>query len=152
MGLVLYVFLHTLPWGYGLLLIPPGIALLMLFSRNKLQVVYDGGCGMCNQAAAVLSALDWSRQLQFHDLSKWQEVHTAFPQLDQAACIRDMHSIEANGRIDAGYASYQRIAWRLPLLWPFAWLLYLPPVPQIGRRIYRHVADGRQSTSCGLPS
>lgn len=152
MSLVLYVLLHTLPWGYGLLLIPPSIAFVLLFSRRKLEIIYDGGCGMCSHAAAVIAGLDWSQQIRFHDLTEWQAVAKAFPHLDQAACILDMHSIEHGGRTDVGYASYQRIAWRLPLIMPFAWLLYLPPVPQIGRRIYRRVADGRQSTSCGLSS
>ncbi|MHC5063138.1 MAG: thiol-disulfide oxidoreductase DCC family protein, partial [Planctomycetota bacterium] len=141
-----------LPWWIWLLAVPPLLSfLLMLRQANPLHVVYDGGCGMCSHATAVMDGLDWAGQLQLHNLHAWPEVEKRFPHLEQAACIRDMHAVHEGERTrtDVGYDAYPRIAWRLPLCAPFAWLLYVPPVPQVGRKVYRRVADGRQ-TMCRI--
>lgn len=41
------------------------------------------------------------------------------------------------------------IAWRLPLVAPLAWILYLPGITHLGRRVYRHIADNRVRQGCG---
>ncbi len=61
--------------------------------------------------------------------------------------MTDMHAAErisdGGWSITQGYAAYQRIAWRVPLLWLTLPLIYLPPVVSIGRSSYRRVADSR---------
>src|SRR5690606_5766163 len=51
-------------------------------------------------------------------------------------------------RVTKGYEAYQRIAWRVPVLWLTLPFVYLPPIAAIGRRVYRHVADTR---ACSVP-
>lgn len=150
MALVLYVVSLYVP------LLAAALALFLLtwvllarLPRARLSVVFDGACGLCRRAAATLDGLDFARVLDFHDLRNWEATSAAFPQLDREACIRDMHTVSRRGEARAGYAAYQALAWRLPLTLPFAWILYLPPVAAVGRRVYRRVADRREIVGCG---
>ena len=149
-ALVLYVFSLYFPWWSTVFLVPFAAALVVLFwPKTEVAVVYDGACGMCRRALAVLKALDWKNAIEPVDLRNWSEVSARFPQLDEQACIRDMHAIAHSGHTGAGFAAYQVIAWRLPLVTPLAWLMYLPGITHLGRRVYRHVADNRVRQGCG---
>jgi predicted DCC family thiol-disulfide oxidoreductase YuxK len=147
---VLYVFSFYFPAWTIVFLVPPLAALVILFwPRSRISVVYDGSCGMCKRAVAVLKVFDWTNTLDIMNLRDWSAVAARFPQLEETACIRDMHAVDLDGTTHAGYDAYQAIAWRLPLFAPFAWLMYLPPLPGLGRKLYRRVADNRVIHGCG---
>lgn len=110
------------------------------------HVLYDGGCGMCKRTIRLLPWFDWMRLTIKRDITRdWDALKSQFPTLDADACMRDMHVIMANGRIDPGYDGYRSLAWILPPLWPILPLLYLPPVRWLGWKIYRRVADNRRA-------
>jgi predicted DCC family thiol-disulfide oxidoreductase YuxK len=55
-----------------------------------------------------------------------------------------MHVLSADGRrVYHGFAALRWLAWRLPLLWPVAPLLYVPGVAGLGQRLYLWVARNR---------
>jgi predicted DCC family thiol-disulfide oxidoreductase YuxK len=147
---VLYVFSLYFPLWTVVFLVPPIAALVIFLSSGlKVTVVFDGSCGMCKRSLAIVKALDWTNALDTMNLRDWDSVSSCFPQLDEEACTRDMHSVDVTGTARAGFHAYQTIAWRLPLAAPLAWLLYIPPIPRIGHALYRRVADGRITGGCG---
>lgn len=150
-GLVYGAYRIAPLWG-GAALVLVGLAVAPFVSRGpRLAVVYDGGCDMCRRALARLVSIDWADRIEALSVTEWESVASRFPELDERACMRDMHAIDGAGRSHPGYGAYQKIAWRLPLLAPFAWLMYVPPIPQIGRRVYRRVADNRLRDRCEGP-
>jgi hypothetical protein len=55
-----------------------------------------------------------------------------------------MHVLTPDGRrVYHGFAALRWLAWRLPLLWPLAPLLYLPGIPSLGQRLYLWIARNR---------
>jgi predicted DCC family thiol-disulfide oxidoreductase YuxK len=134
----LFCYLFWLPWDR-----------IRIRATADLAVLFDGGCGLCRSTANVLRRLDLLGKLQLLDITDWPVISRRFPTLDRQRAIDDMHAMTANGRIETGFDAYRLIAWRLPLLWPIAPLLYVPGVPQVGRRVYRYVAANR-ATSCRL--
>ena len=132
-----------------LVLAPP--ALTLAFARApslRLAVLYDGHCGMCMRWVAVMNALDWARRLDARSLRDAASVATRFPSLDPRELERDLHVVDARGGVRRGYSAYRWIAWRLPLLAPLAFLLYVPGIKRLGDRVYRRIADGRR-VDCG---
>jgi predicted DCC family thiol-disulfide oxidoreductase YuxK len=120
--------------------------------RSDMTVFFDGACGLCRPTIAVLRRLDLRGRVEFVDVTRdWPAVHDRFPTLSQAACLTEMHGIDRRGRLFAGFDTYRALARLLPLGWIALPFLYLPPVPSIGRRVYRAVADRRHTTSCALP-
>lgn len=146
---VVWVFVARFDHAFEWAVVPLAAAIVIaLLPRTKLDVIYDGGCGICRTTMAVLESFDWSRRLVPVDLHRWEEVRAKHPGLDREACVRDMHAVTADGKVLVGYDAYRAIAARLPLTFWFAPIMALPGVSHVGRRIYRHVADNRATTSC----
>lgn len=120
---------------------------------QPIAVLYDGNCKMCRRTMSLLLALDWLKQLQpVNAFDRERFTAMGLGHLEDDALMRDMHAGERTRdrewHITKGFDAYQRIAWRVPLLWPSLLVIYLPPVAALGRRIYRHVADTR---ACSVP-
>ena len=125
---------------------------LMKIEKKYYIVFYDGSCGLCRKAMAVIRRLDWRRRVKIYDvLADWPEIHARFPSLDQQACLQNMHLSNPQGKIVLGFKAYRELAWALPLTWLIAPFLYLPLVPYLGERIYRKIASGRHRGVCPLP-
>jgi predicted DCC family thiol-disulfide oxidoreductase YuxK len=121
--------------------------------RPNVHVMYDGACGICRPTVAVLRRLDLFHRVTFMDaVNEWPAIHSRFPSLDAARCLNDMHVVAAGGRVFVGYDGYRALARVLPLGWVFLPLLYVPPVPFIGRRVYRLIADNRPRSCVIAPA
>lgn len=121
--------------------------------RQPITVLYDGNCKVCRRTMGMLLTLDWLEQL--HPVNAFDRERFAamgLGYLEDDALMRDMHAAERTPQREwhttKGFDAYQRIAWRVPLLWPTLLVIYLPPVASLGRKIYRHVADNR---ACSVP-
>lgn len=107
---------------------------------------------MCRRTVRWLPWFDWMRLIRKRDITReWDALKSEFPSLDIEACMKDMHVIRGDGRIEAGYDGYRMLAWVLPPLWLILPLLYLPPVRALGMKIYRKVADSRRACAIEQP-
>jgi predicted DCC family thiol-disulfide oxidoreductase YuxK len=106
-------------------------------------VLFDGLCPLCRKVVGVLTRLDWRGRLHFQDCRDTARLPRTSPPLDPAKLLDEMHLVTPAGRVHAGYAAVRWIAWRVPLMWPLAPLLYLPGVPWLGHRAYLWVARRR---------
>ncbi len=130
------------------LLLPVLLAALLCLGTSRIDLVFDGACPLCRRTAAVVRALDWSRRIRLLNLLDWNVVSRLHPELDAERCRIDMHAVDEKNRVTAGFDAYRVLAWRLPLVIPFAALLYFPPVAALGRSLYRRVADSRARVPC----
>jgi predicted DCC family thiol-disulfide oxidoreductase YuxK len=107
-------------------------------------VLYDGDCPLCQRTVAILKKLDWLGRLAFQncrDEARWPP--SAQP-LVLSRLLEEMHVVTPDRRRTyAGYAAFRWIAWRLPLAWPLAPLLYVPGVLWLGNKAYLWVARRR---------
>ncbi len=146
---ILCIYFYMVPVYFALLLVPVLAAFALILTPGvRVDVVFDGACGLCRRSVAVLSALDWARRIRFLDLMDWETVHREHPSLDRERCLREMHIIDRAGRITAGFDGYRTISWRLPLFFWTSPILYIPAVAAIGRVVYRRVADARHRNGC----
>lgn len=117
-----------------------------------LTVIYDGACGLCVPTVAVIKRLDLLQRIDYLDATRnWDAVALRFPSLRQDACLTEMHVVTSTGDIVAGFEAYRAMSRVLPLGWLLRPLLYLPPVPALGRAVYRFVAARRTRASCVVP-
>jgi predicted DCC family thiol-disulfide oxidoreductase YuxK len=110
----------------------------------RAQVLYDGQCAFCVKSIDLLRRLDWLRRLTYSDARQTQNLPVREPPLDPGRFLEEMHLLLPGGdRLLHGFRAFRWIAWRLPLLWPIAPLLYLPGMSVIGQRAYLWVARHR---------
>ena len=113
-----------------------------LFPKTA-YVLFDGNCRLCNRTVGIVRRFDvLERVIYLNALDKGalaEHGHTAF---NAEALLKDMHVVVGDGHWK-GFAGYRAWMTRIPLFWPFLPLLWLWPVPWLGDRVYRHVADSR---------
>lgn len=118
-----------------------------LLSRRTLArvVLFDGRCGLC------LGSRRWAEKLDWYGAVNWvnfrdPEVRAAVPQLTDAQLENEMWVVRADGRAMSGFAAWRDLLKGLPLMFLPALLLYVPPIPFIGKRVYRYIAARRRLT------
>lgn len=121
-------------------------------AAREAVIIYDGNCSFCRRTARVLGACDLLGKTEWLDLTDWSVVSRRYPQLDEPTCRKIMHAVFSGNRIRVGFDAYRTLCWYLPAFMPFAPLLYLPGVTQLGRRVYQAVSGHRDALACGLES
>ncbi|MFN6499278.1 MAG: DCC1-like thiol-disulfide oxidoreductase family protein [Nostoc sp. DedQUE01] len=115
---------------------------------NDMYVVYDGNCQLCRRTIATLKVFDIFGRLTFVNALDEQALtsHNLL-WLDSQALLADMHAV-LQRKSWKGFQAYRVLAVRIPIFWLILPLLYVWPIPEIGKNIYRRVADSR---TCSLP-
>jgi predicted DCC family thiol-disulfide oxidoreductase YuxK len=115
-----------------------------------MHVLYDGNCGRCRRTIGMLRMFDVLGRLAYVDaLSAGDGAHHRG--VDRAQLAVDMHAVRGH-RVWRGFDAWRAMAARIPILWAIWPLLWLWPVSAMGRRAYRHVADGRSCDVAGARS
>jgi predicted DCC family thiol-disulfide oxidoreductase YuxK len=113
-------------------------------SAGRARILYDGQCAFCRKSVAQLRRLDWLGQLSYLDARDTGHLPAGDVALEPDRLLEEMHVLTADGRrLYHGFAALRWLAWRLPLLWAAAPLLYIPGVPGLGQRLYLWVARNR---------
>jgi predicted DCC family thiol-disulfide oxidoreductase YuxK len=107
-----------------------------------IPVFYDGKCAFCVRSIEVLRPLDSLRHFRFVDMHA-ANAKTEFPDLNMERGARELLLREPDGKWHGGYDAFRAMAKHFPMLWPLLPLLFVPPVPAIGRRLYARIAGRR---------
>jgi len=107
-----------------------------------LPVLFDGKCTFCTRSVTVLKQLDSLRRLRFIDMHA-PAAREEFSDLDLERGAMELLVRERNGSWLGGYDGFRVMAKQFPAFWPILPLLFIPPVPAIGRALYRRIAARR---------
>jgi len=136
----------------ALVLVPPSLFAALgravAVRTTPMDVIYDGKCSFCRRSVDTLLVLDVSERLQPRD-SHAPETRAQHPDLDPERAQREMLVWDGR-RLEGGFDAFRLIAWKIPLAWPIVLFLYVPPVPQLGRVVYRDIAANRTQIACEL--
>lgn len=113
-------------------------------SDGRAVVLYDGECPLCCKSVGQLRRLDWLGRLRYVNARDRDNLPASEAPLNADRLLQEMHVVTPDGRhAYRGFAAFRWMAWRLPLLWFIAPLLYLPGIPWLGQRLYLWVARNR---------
>lgn len=108
-----------------------------------LTALYDGNCVICQSSCETMRALDWLRRIEFVDLHQADVASERFADLNPQRLMSEIHVLDADGRLYAGFAGMRRMLREAPLGFPLWLLLQLPGSETLGKRVYRFVARRR---------
>jgi len=107
-----------------------------------MPVFYDGRCGFCGRSVAVIRRFDALRRLRFINMHS-REAIEEFPDFDSERGANEMLLRGRDGKWYGGFDAYRAMAKHMPALWVTLPLLFIPPVPALGRKAYAWVAGRR---------
>ncbi len=90
-----------------------------------------------------MRALDWRRRIEFIDLHQADFASERFADLNPRRLMSEIHVLDADGQVYAGFAGIRRMLREAPLGFPLWLLLQLPGSETLGKRLYRFVARRR---------
>lgn len=113
---------------------------------TTLTAVFDGNCVICNTTRRIVNALDWFNRVTWLNLHDRAEIEARYPTLDYDRSMGEIHVIDDNGAIFAGFDGTRRMLRALPLGIPLWAILRLPLIGDwLGPRVYRFIARNRYS-------
>jgi predicted DCC family thiol-disulfide oxidoreductase YuxK len=111
-------------------------------AKRLIAILYDDRCNLCRRTVAVLRVLNARKAYTFEPLSRSGELVAAHGLTDEEV-QENLHGVYGD-RVYAGYALYELIARRNPLLWPVYPFLVVGRVLHVGPALYRAVARNRR--------
>ena len=124
---------------------------------DSIVVIFDGQCRFCTSQVRTLQRLDFAKRLSFisrHDphIRQWypdltydqlMEQIYVMPPESHGAGTKEPARDAAGKPHYAGAEGFRYIAWRLPILWPFALLLSIPFSMPLWKALYAFIARQR---------
>lgn len=101
------------------------------------MVAYDGNCLFCVRTVGLIHRLDIFDRLRLVDFRS-----TSLQNFDYARAEKEM-LVQTKFRVSGGFEGFREVAKRLPLIWIFLPILYLPGASIIGKLIYDYIAAHR---------
>jgi len=117
---------------------------------DRPALFYDGECGFCRDAVAVLSRWDREGRIElipFQDAGRVAKFGLPLPALAAA-----MHLVLPDGRVVAGADAVPELGRLLPGKRWLTWLFAVPGVRPIARRAYAWIAARRRCLVPGRPA
>ena len=105
--------------------------------HNEVTVYYDEACAFCRTGVHLLHRVLFLRHTR---LTPGQRV----PDVDEV--IRKSNTwvvVDQFGQTHTEFDALTYLCRRSPVFWPLSHLLRVPPVPQLGGRLYRFIATHR---------
>ena len=109
--------------------------------------IFDGRCVICQMTRRIITTLDWRRRVTFLDLHDAEAIRRRYPQLSDADLMGEIHVIDGDGRVFAGFRGTHRLLRSVPVGWPIWALLHLPGMMWLGNRLYRWIARHRYAVN-----
>jgi predicted DCC family thiol-disulfide oxidoreductase YuxK len=105
--------------------------------------LFDGYCVICQSTRKTITILDWFNRVEFLDLHDADTVMSRYPDMDYEQLMGQMHVVEPDGSLYAGYYATRRMLKEVPLGFPVWLILQIPGMDWMGTRVYKFVARNR---------
>lgn len=112
-------------------------------SRYTVVVLFDGRCGLCQNSRRWCARIDWLGAVEWVNFRD-PLVRAAIPQLTDDQLEQEMWVVSADGLMRPGFSGWRHLLKSFPLTFLAALLLFVPPLPWLGRRVYAFIARRRR--------
>lgn len=154
-GIIL--FLNIYPFGFGLLIY---YFLMVPFSwwrklketlqlkKPTLIVFYDQQCPLCTRTAITIEHFDIFKAIEFKGLQTWARRYPELAAISDNELLTDLYALDQKDRLYSGLDTYIQILLKMKYVAFLGFFMNIPGIYQIGRHIYRKVADQRTRLTC----
>ncbi len=134
-----------------LLMVPVGFW-RRIFKRNQNQVsnqiYYDAECPLCVRTKLVIEHLDWFGRNEFKTVQENAKEQPQFDDLKYDVLLDDLYSVDRKGQVSKGIDTYIKTLGAIIYLVPLSWVLRVPGVYHLAKKMYNYVASNRYTERC----
>ncbi|SEA69072.1 DCC1-like thiol-disulfide oxidoreductase family protein [Psychroflexus halocasei] len=137
--------------GVYLLLIPVSFWRKLFVKKSTKKLVkfyYDAECPLCNRTRIILEHFDTHQNISFLTVQGNAAQENALESIGEETLLRDIHSVDQNGKVYQGVDTYIRVLKTIWYLKPLAWFIAFPGIYHIGKKTYNYVALNRNTERC----
>lgn len=109
---------------------------------EKLIVLFDSSCILCQQTKKVLKKFDWLNQVNWISLQEYSHlnpVHT----FDPIELRRELHVVDHKGNVTKGFYAVRKLFLLFPLTFIPGLFMYIPYASLVGNPLYKWIAANR---------
>jgi len=111
--------------------------------KGQCKVVYDGHCHFCVDNIKKLLVMDLFGVIYALDYQREPDLKKIHPDLNKELCHSQLHMVEPDGSLSAGFYVFRRLSLKIPMLYPLIPLFYFPGAKLFGPMVYRWIANNR---------
>jgi predicted DCC family thiol-disulfide oxidoreductase YuxK len=117
-------------------------------SEPKLTFYYDAECPLCARTRVIIEHFDVQRAVRFRSVQAYAHQEPALAGIPFDLLLDDIHSVDPQGRVYRGVATYVQVLSGIWYLRPLSWLLRMPGINWVAQRVYGIVARNRTTERC----
>ena len=106
---------------------------------DKPIIAYDNTCQFCIDAKLDMDKIDKKKKLKWIGIDKFNYKKY---KIKKEELLKEMYLID-NKKVYKGYYAWKQISKRIPLMYPFYLISFIPGVDFIGDKIYKIVSEHR---------
>ncbi len=114
----------------------------------RLVFYYDAECPLCAQTRAAITHFDTRGAVAFRSIQMGAAAEPALAEIPVDDLYHDVFSVRADGRVFRGFDTYLEVLAAIWYLRPLGWVLRLPGIAHLSRRLYQLVAANRTTERC----
>lgn len=117
---------------------------MAIYPANKISVYYDGACPKCIRDRRNYERLSGKQgqELAWIDITGKEEQLRKLG-IDPQRAMTELHILDQHGNIISEIDAYIVLMSRVPILKPLAWIISLPIIRPLCRRIYHRRVNRR---------
>lgn len=117
-------------------------------SARKVTFYYDGECPLCNRTRIILEHFDTRNKIQFTTAQVGKLQDEVLKDIPLDTLLDDIHSVNRKGNVYSGVDTYIQVLNAIWYLKPVSWILRMPGLYHISKRIYRYISRNRVTERC----
>lgn len=117
-------------------------------SKNSLQFYLDGECPLCSRICITINHFDSGNRIEFLTVQENASKQPALADIPMDKLLDNIYSVNSKGEIYVGLDTYIQVLNAIWYLKPLSWLLRIPGVYHLGKRVYKYIATNRTTERC----
>jgi predicted DCC family thiol-disulfide oxidoreductase YuxK len=109
----------------------------------RAKIIYDGHCRFCRESVRKLKVMDLYGTLEYVDFQSHPDLTSLHPLMTKEKAKSEVFLIEPDGSLFGGFFAFRRLCLTLPMLYPMAFIMYLPGAAFVGSLVYKWIAGHR---------
>lgn len=159
MGLHLGILIaYPIPWFalafccFYLLLIPPRfwrwMADKLLSGKPTYFFYYDAECPLCNKVIVAIKHIDIFKKVACVTVQAHAQNEKALQGYDEETLLINIHGVTASSKVHVGFWAYVQLFKSMVYTWPIGFVLSVPGISHLGKRVYNYIAGDRLTVRC----